>query len=111
MRRARTVYFEVRLHVTNSILTRIDGLVLEGVPEEGDNELGRCGRMLNQSGDSGLRDLCRNLLGKVRHPEKIGIEKVAEWIQSGAKGDRELAIQGASVRGNRRPKGVQLLVR
>lgn len=38
-------------------------------------------------------------------------EKLAEWIQSGAKGDSELIIEGTCVGGNRRPQADQLIVR
>ena len=53
----------------------------------------------------------RDLLGEAGHPEKIGIEQVAERVQSGAKGDRELAVEAACVRGDRGAKAKELLTR
>lgn len=89
----------------------IDGLVLEGVPEKGNDEFWLGRGVLNQSGDGGLRNLCRNLLRKVCHPEKIGIELVTERVQCGAKGDRELAVEGACVRGDGGTEAQELIAR
>ncbi len=103
--------FQVKLHVTYSIRAGIDGLVLESVPEKGDDELWLGRSVLNQSSEGGLRSLCRNLLRKVRHPEKIGIEQVTERVQCGAKGDRELGVECACVRGDGRTKAQELIAR
>ena len=65
-------------------------------------------RILDQCGDRGLRNLCRDLLRQACHLEKVRVQKVAERIQSGAKGDSELAIERAGVSGNRRPETEEL---
>lgn len=67
--------------------------------------------MLYQSGDSRLRSLSRDLLRQVRHPEEIGIEKIAEWIKSGPKGDRELAVKCAGAASDGRSQTQELIVR
>lgn len=97
--------------MTNSVRAGVGGPILKRVPEKREDEFGLGRSVLNQSGDGGLRSLCRNLLRKVRHPEKIGIQLVAERVQCGAKGDRELAVECACVRGDGRTQAHELIAR
>lgn len=46
--------FEVCLHVTNRVGTRLNGLILEDVPKRGDDDLRLCRDILQECRDGSL---------------------------------------------------------